>query len=411
AKFNGKYTTEAESLLPPETDAELLESASYKFSGRTVIVLKSGSPNTMTVTNKGTTTTKEFPQNGVVYVENSSEGCSVTKYSPFDSDTVHDTGCGDVYVSGTYTESLTIASADDVIVDGNITTSHESSGEPTGGAELGLIAENFVRVYHPVAETYEVEHYTPKTMTATGTECLNEVTEKGTLTSGKKTITGLSTTSGFTTTGTTKVSGTGIPSGSSVTKIVTTNASIEISSNATKNETVTITFKVPASGYSYYSGINKCAETAKSGYTFRESELIDTKACNTFEKTTETYASNSQCEYTNTSKGCDAPNENASEDTNNKWGSLENPTIDAAILSTKHSWIVDNYKCGEKLGELNVWGSIAQFWRGPVGTGGGSGTGYIKNYNYDQRLFTKEPPNFLSPVSTSWKLSRESEAG
>ena len=56
-----------------------------------------------------------------------------------------------------------------------------------------------------------------------------------------------------------------------------------------------------------------------------------------------------------------------------------------------------------------MWGSIAQFWRGPVGTGGGSGTGYIKNYNYDERLASQEPPSFLSPTNVnSWKLSRES---
>jgi hypothetical protein len=95
------------------------------------------------------------------------------------------------------------------------------------------------------------------------------------------------------------------------------------------------------------------------------------------------------------------------EEDPNKWGDLENPTIDAAILSTKHSWIVDNWKCGEPLGKLTVWGSIAQFWRGPVGTGGGTGSGYIKNYTYDERLAAQQPPSFLSPTDTTWSLSRE----
>ncbi|HEX4484512.1 MAG TPA: hypothetical protein VH081_12105 [Solirubrobacteraceae bacterium] len=409
ANFQGKYTEEAEALLPPETDGELLEAASYKFSGRTVIVLKTGTPNTMTVTNKGTTTTKEFPSNGVVYVENSSEGCSVAKYTPFGSDTTNDTGCGDVYVSGVYTESLTIASADDVIVNGNLTTTHESNGEPTGGGTLGLIAENFVRVYHPVAETYEVEHYTPATETVgSKNSCavgVAEVKASGKTTNRSKTVTGLSSTSAFEVG--TKVSGTGIPSGDTIANIKS-GAEVELATAATSSATSTLTFKTETN-YTYYSGIKKCVASPKSGYTFHESELIDTNACNTSpDKTTETYAGKGECDYTNTSSACDAPNETASEDPN-KWGSLENPEIDAAILSTKHSWIVDNYKCGEKLGELDVWGSIAQFWRGPVGTGGGTGTGYIKNYNYDQRLFTKEPPNFLSPISTAWKLSRESE--
>ncbi len=179
--FQGKYTEEAEALLPPETDSELLESATYKFSGRTVIVLNTGTPNTMTVTNKGTTTTKEFPSNGVVYVENSSEGCGIGKYTPFGPNTTTDTGCGNVYVSGSYTESLTIASANDVIVNGNLTTTHESNGEPTGGGTLGLIAENFVRVYHPVKEKYEVENYMPKSEAPVGTECLTEFSISGKL--------------------------------------------------------------------------------------------------------------------------------------------------------------------------------------------------------------------------------------
>ena len=43
-------------------------------------------------------------------------------------------------------------------------------------------------------------------------------------------------------------------------------------------------------------------------------------------------------------------------------------TIDAAILAIKHSFIVDNYDCGNPLGTLNVEGAIAQKFRGPVGT-------------------------------------------
>ena len=42
--------------------------------------------------------------------------------------------------------------------------------------------------------------------------------------------------------------------------------------------------------------------------------------------------------------------------------------IDAAILSLQHSFIVDNYQCGAKLGKLTVNGAIAQQFRGPVGT-------------------------------------------
>jgi hypothetical protein len=411
-QMNGKYTTSGASILPPSTDVELLEAAGKKYNGRTEIELKSGTPNMMTVKNKaisGGSETIAFPSNGVIYVENSkAEACAITNYSPFNSDTVNDTGCGNVYVHGKYTESLTIASADDVIVNGNLTTSTESNGEPTGTATLGLIAENFVRVYHPVESTYPVASYTPATQEPVGEECITEVKLSGKLTSRSRVVKNLSSTTGLKN-GTT-VSGTGVPSGTTI-KSVKNGTEIELSKEATSTTTSTLTFKT-ATGYTYYSGISKCVAPPESGYTFHESERLDAKSCKTFrnesnETVTEEYAGSGTCKYYNTSKGCDAENDTAGNDPN-RWGSLENPVVDAAILSTNHSWIVDNYKCGEKLGGLTVWGSIAQFWRGPVGTGGGTGTGYIKNYNYDERLASQEPPSFLSPTNVnSWKLTRE----
>lgn len=79
--------------------------------------------------------------------------------------------------------------------------------------------------------------------------------------------------------------------------------------------------------------------------------------------------------------------------------------IDAAILAIRHSFIVDHYDCGSSLGKLTVNGAISQKFRGPVGTTGG--TGYIKNYNYDDRLRYMEPPRFLDPVKPSWHIERE----
>jgi hypothetical protein len=84
---------------------------------------------------------------------------------------------------------------------------------------------------------------------------------------------------------------------------------------------------------------------------------------------------------------------------------MENPWIYAAILSTSHSFLVDNYNCGNNLGNLNIYGAIAQKFRGIVGTVGGSG--YIKEYIYDERLATDEPPYFLAPLKAGWKIARE----
>ena len=84
-----------------------------------------------------------------------------------------------------------------------------------------------------------------------------------------------------------------------------------------------------------------------------------------------------------------------------------NITVDAAILTLTHSLIVDNYFCGSSLGTLTVNGAIAQNFRGPVGTGGG--TGYIKSYNFDERLLYTNPPYFLAPVQAPWDLMRFTE--
>jgi Tfp pilus assembly protein PilX len=63
--------------------------------------------------------------------------------------------CGDLYVSGTYSSSLTLAAADDVIVTGNLLNSVDTNptgtASLTGAATLGLVANQYVRVYRPVS--------------------------------------------------------------------------------------------------------------------------------------------------------------------------------------------------------------------------------------------------------------------
>jgi Tfp pilus assembly protein PilX len=84
------------------------------------------------------------------------------------------------------------------------------------------------------------------------------------------------------------------------------------------------------------------------------------------------------------------------------------PWIYAGMLATSHSFVVDNYNCGAELGKLHVYGAIAQDYRGPVGLGsGGGGSGYLKDYKYDGRLAVDEPPYFLSPFKSGWKVIRQ----
>ena len=87
----------------------------------------------------------------------------------------------------------------------------------------------------------------------------------------------------------------------------------------------------------------------------------------------------------------------------------DNPdrTIDAAILTLAHSFFVDNYDKGAGgQGTLTVHGAIAQYFRGIVGTVGS--TGYLKNYNYDNRLQVVLPPFLFDLQTTAWQVFRES---
>jgi Tfp pilus assembly protein PilX len=297
----GKYNTATKSftkgelLTPPKSDESLSTYANEEdeFLGVSELVLN-GLTNKITVINKGVTKIIEWPSNGLIYV-GTKEACGYT-FNPLTADSIEEktgeTNCGNVYVNGTYSKSLTIGSAEDVIVNGNIYPYGNLGGEPTGTATLGLIANNNVRIYHPVKETY-----------------LGEGAKKETCKKNKK------------------------------------------------GETET-----------YNSALK-------------------------------------ECEYTENYNECDAPNLNASEDKLHGWGSLENPWIYAAILSTTHSFVVDNYNCGAKLGDINLEGALAQNYRGIVGTGGG--TGYFKDYKYDGRLAVDEPPYFLSPLNAGWKVARE----
>ncbi|MEO6116698.1 MAG: hypothetical protein ABIP33_09960 [Pseudolysinimonas sp.] len=83
----------------------------------------------------------------------------------------------------------------------------------------------------------------------------------------------------------------------------------------------------------------------------------------------------------------------------------KNRTIYAAILSVAHTFQVQNYQIGAPRGTLKVVGSIAQNFRGTVGTGSGT-TGFLKDYGYDTRLTYQSPPKFLMPTSTTYNTTQ-----
>jgi hypothetical protein len=104
-------------------------------------------------------------------------------------------------------------------------------------------------------------------------------------------------------------------------------------------------------------------------------------------------------------------NSSGGYDCDNNGGPAPNVTIDAAILSLAHSFIVDNYFCGATIGTLTVTGAIAQKFRGPVGTSlsGFPLSGFIKTYAYDDRLRFRSPPKFIDPVAAGWQVQLYTE--
>jgi Tfp pilus assembly protein PilX len=244
ANFRGTQATGVDVPEPSDNSALLTDAQNNGkvYSGTTTIVL---SGSTATVTNcpsSCTTTTVNLAQYPIIYVQNAS-ACTPGQYSPY-SISYSNSGCaGDVYVSGSYSSSLTIAAANNIIVTGNTTTSGVGSAL-TGNAVLGLVANQFVRVQHDCS-----------------------------------------------------------------------------------------------------AGI-----------------------------------------------------------------SLNNLTLDAAVLALQHSFIVDDFNCGSTLGNLTVNGAIVQKFRGPVGTGGNSPvTGYLKAYTYDDRLKYLAPPYLFDIISAAWNLTRENQ--
>lgn len=140
SNFKGSFTASAPVITPPPTNSELNKIAGLHFTGQVKICL---SGTSMTVGAGKTCTENQqysgaIPSNGVVYVSN---GTCTTPYSPFTATYPYTSGCGNAYIHGEYSGQLTLATENDIIVDGNLVHS--------GEGVLGLVANNFVRIYHP----------------------------------------------------------------------------------------------------------------------------------------------------------------------------------------------------------------------------------------------------------------------
>jgi type II secretory pathway pseudopilin PulG len=154
--IQGTLDFPAKTMHMPTTNATLKARAGVTFTGRTWLKLHDG---VMDVTTwplgvKTTATDQPLPANGVIYVKNGS--CSGTQ-SPLRQTYNEGAGCANVTVYGSYSKSLTIGSEKDIIVgtpvDPLTNTPLLSTADLTrsGDVVLGLIADKFVRVSHPVS--------------------------------------------------------------------------------------------------------------------------------------------------------------------------------------------------------------------------------------------------------------------
>jgi hypothetical protein len=175
--FLGTFVTKAPELVPPASNSQLavIAQPEFRYTGQVRICL---SGTSMTVGNKEGKCTGLYsgsiPSNGVIYVSNGT--CEEAPYSPFTAVYLDSSGCGNVYVKGEYSGQLTIAAQNDIVINGNLTR--------VSNGMLGLIANNFVRIYHPFCPSVQGTPTCTSTTAQTGVrKCNGGENGAGTLTS------------------------------------------------------------------------------------------------------------------------------------------------------------------------------------------------------------------------------------
>lgn len=152
--------------LPPQNGSLETDAQKYGivYTGTTSISLNGSSATVKNCPTSSTcaTTTISLTTYPIIYVANDtsqSTACN-TSYSPQSGISYQTTPagpCGDIYVTGTYSKSVTLAAQNDIIVQPgtaggviNVNDSSKTGTAPlTGTATLGLVADEYVRVAHP----------------------------------------------------------------------------------------------------------------------------------------------------------------------------------------------------------------------------------------------------------------------
>jgi hypothetical protein len=143
----GTWKARAPALELPPTNAALRNdtAAAYQFEGTTRITMSGTSMHVSQRQVDGTYTAGSdmaIPADGVVYVANHG-ACPAYDAAAADA---APPACGNLELHGDYAANVTFTAENDIVVTGDVVRS-------TGGPQfmLGLLAQNFVRVNHPVS--------------------------------------------------------------------------------------------------------------------------------------------------------------------------------------------------------------------------------------------------------------------
>jgi type II secretory pathway pseudopilin PulG len=143
--FKGSFEVNSAPLVPPATNGKLesVAQSEFHYTGEVKICLSGLTMKVGPGRNcDGSLYSGPLPANGVIYDSNAA-GCT-GEYSPTNvSYPTAVSPCGNLNIEGSFAKPLTIASANDIVIMNNLTKSNEE-------AMLGLVANNFIRLYHPV---------------------------------------------------------------------------------------------------------------------------------------------------------------------------------------------------------------------------------------------------------------------
>jgi Tfp pilus assembly protein PilX len=151
--FGGTWRSGQTNLPVPTSNADLKAVASpgLTFTGRTSLRVNGNTVNWTRASDGATGSVSLAGTNGVIYVKSATATACAGVKSPQLADYAENSGCGNAYISGTYSTSFTLTTDNDIIVAPPLNSNDaDLKRDPSSDAVAGLVASNFVRVGHRV---------------------------------------------------------------------------------------------------------------------------------------------------------------------------------------------------------------------------------------------------------------------